>query len=84
MSIYAGSLQVGIASGFIFGEVTSAALGSWRWPYILEAIFTAILATLPLFAEKDPRFLQKSQEKVNSWGEQLSQLLSNATYVCCV
>lgn len=81
MSIYAGSLQVGIASGFIFGEVTSAALGSWRWPYILEAVFTAILATLPLFAEKDPRFLQKSQEKVNSWGEQLSQLFSNATYV---
>lgn len=87
MSIYAGSLQVGIASGFIFGQVTSVALGSWRWPYILEAAFTAILASLPLFAEKDPRFVQKLRQEgleggeVNSWGEQMRQLLCNATYV---
>ena len=81
MSIYAGSLQIGIASGFIFGEVTATAMGSWRWPYIFEAAFTAILAALPLFAEKDPRFWQKPQGEVNSWGEQLRQLLSNATFM---
>ena len=87
MSIYAGALQVGIASGFIFGQVTLVGMGSWRWPYILEAAITAVLAALPLLAEKDPRFVQKRRQEgqeggeVNSWGEQVRQLLANPTYV---
>jgi len=87
MSIYAGSLQVGNALGFIFGEVVSAALG-WRWPYILEAIFTSFLAVLLLSAEKDPRLIQKHRPEgeleggtVNSWSQQMCQLLRNSTYV---
>ena len=87
MSIYAGALQVGIASGFIFGQVTSVGMGSWRWPYILEAALTAVLAALLLLAEKDPRFVLKRRQEgqeggeVNSWGEQVCQLLANPTYM---
>ena len=87
MSIYAGSLQLGIASGFVFGEAVASALNSWRWPYVIEAGVMVLLAGLPLLAEKDPRFLQRRNSelldhgKVDSISEQLTQLVSNSTYI---
>ena len=88
MSIYSGSIQLGIAAGFVFGETVATALDSWRWPYVIEVIVMSVLTSVLLFVEKDPCFIQKKRTdelletgEVNSLGEQLKQLLTNSTYV---
>jgi len=87
MSIYASAIQLGVASGFVFGETVASSLDSWRWPYVLEFAVMAVLGGLPLLFDKDPRFLQRrndgllGDEKVSSLTEQWTQLVSNSTYI---
>ena len=87
LSVFYASSIVGGAVGFVYGEMVALALGSWRWPYIIESLLMLPFLSLCFVAYKDPIFCPKklestveATEKTSLW-QQLSTLLNNRVFV---
>jgi MFS family permease len=55
LAVVYGSMPVGQAIGYVYGNLVSTALGGWQWPFIIEVFLMAPLPIISLLIYKDPR-----------------------------
>jgi len=80
LGIFYSAMIIGAALGFGYGTIVSQALGSWRWPFIIESLAMLPFILTCLVAYKDPVFRPKKlggddSEKANLW-TQVKQLFN--------
>ena len=57
ISFYYTAAPVGVALGIIIGYDIAEALGSWHWPFLLEAMTVALILFVGAFSYKDPKHI---------------------------
>ena len=85
IGIFYTAVPLGIAFGFIYGALVSAAFGDWYYPFIIEVFFLVPLMLVFLLSYKDPRlYAKKNEEDKEKITTQLLMLGGNPIYMCTV
>ena len=59
IAFYYTAAPIGGAAGLVFGYDTAVALGSWHWPFLMEAMAVALILLVGAFSYKDPSHIVK-------------------------
>jgi len=89
LSTYFAAMPIGVAMGYIYGEEITSLLGSWHYPFLIEAATMLPFLAITILADKSPA-LRKSTEIAASPAStipfltQLKQLFTNPVYIFIV
>ena len=56
-------IGIGIAVGFVYGELVASLTGAWYWPFTFLGLAMVVLTVVMLFSYRDPKFLIKKEEE---------------------